>query len=222
MRLGLQLLLEAGAPGLEAAEEKSRLPLHIAAERTSAEAVHQLLKAAPQTALVEDDAGQLPLHLAAAQGHGEAVSLLLQAAPQTALVENGAGRRPLHLALRQHHVGAARFLLLCSGLDTAQLLDVLASCNASLQPLYADLAAHSPLTADQWQRVPALCAAIATALPTVLARLEQEAALVVARLPPSDAERLRVAALSLHHQQRRLRVSLPTVLIRRILASALT
>ena len=225
----LQLLLDAGAPGLEAADGDGCLLLHLAAQQGPEEAVRLLLHAAPIAALVENSAGQIPLHLAAQRGHAEAVSLLLQAAPQTSLLENGGGRRPLHLALRQHHVGAARVLLLRSGLDTAQLLDALArACGdghvhatlrariaRALQPLYVHLVSHCPLTTDQWQLVPAPCAAIATALPTVLARSD---ALLVA---PSDAERLRVAALCLHRKQRCQHMSLPIVVIRTILALTL-
>lgn len=101
------------------------------------------------------------------------MKLLLEAYPEAAFVENNAHRRPFQKALHSVWVGnqislnAARVLLPASGMNVSQLLDALAAVPADLQPhaqpLYADLAAHQPLTAAQWQRVPTPCAGLHSA-----------------------------------------------------------
>ena len=61
-------------------------------------------------------------------------------------------------------------LMTISGLSPAQLLGALGARGPTTQPLYADLAAHFPLNAAEWQRVPTPCAGLGRALPAVLAR----------------------------------------------------
>jgi len=80
------------------------------------------------------------------------------------------------------------------------------------------VAVHWPLTAAQWQQVPAPCPGLGGALPAVLARSEAEAALLVPRLPPADAARLRTFALALHRAQRRMHIFLPAELARHVLS----
>ena len=57
--------------------------------------------------------------------------------------------------------------------------------------LHAPLVARLPLTPTRRSRVPLPCPGLGAALPAVLARSEAEAALLVARLPASDHDRLR-------------------------------
>ena len=214
----VRLLLQA-APGTSTAlDYQQQLPVHWAAEGGHTESLRLLIDAAREDSselqrqlAAPDEDGNLPLHLAAWASNAAAVRLLLEAAPEAALVQNNEHRRPLQEALHpywhggQIRVDAARALLPASGRDASQLLDALAAVpawqRADAQLLYADLAVHVPLTAAQWQRVPSPCPALGRALPAVLARSEAEAAQLVARLPPADAVRLRLAALSLHRQQ---------------------
>lgn len=91
-----------------------------------------------------------------------------------------------------------------------------------MHPLYASLAARQPLAAAEWALVPAPCPGLAAALPAVQQRSEAEAALLVARLPAADKQRLRTAALCLAHAERHGRLPpLPTPLVARLLALSL-
>ena len=62
------------------------------------------------------------------------------------------------------------------------------------------------------------CPGIGAVLPAALQRSAAEAALLVTRLPPADAARLRTFALALNRSQRRLGVFLPAELAGRILS----
>ena len=234
----VRLLLQAAPDTAAAMDTFGRLPLHRAARSGCTESVRLPMDAAAEELqrqlAAPDNNGDLPLHLALWLNDSAAVRLLLEAGPEAAHVQNNAHRRPLQEALRSRwpgdriRVDAARALLPVSGLDASRLLDALAAVPAhaqpDTQPLYADLAAHAPLTAAQWQRVPSPCVGLGRALPAVLARSEAEAAQLVARLPPADAARLRLAALSLHHQQRSLQLEaeLTGTLVNRMLALSLS
>ena len=134
-------------------------------------------------------------------------------------------KRPLHCALR--HIrgvtsqGAARLLLPASGLTANQLLDAPAAAGPAHRPLYADLAAQQPLSAAQWQRVPARCMRLGRALPAVLARSDAEAGHLVRCLSAADQHRLCLAQLCLARAQRRSNVVLHAPLLCAILARCL-
>ena len=218
-------LLAAHPEAAGVADRFNRLPLHHAAESGSAPAVRLLLAAYPAAALVLDILGRTPLHQAAESGSAPAVRLLLAAHPAAALVQYRQGCTPLQGTLLRSHCETACVLLPSSGMSAAQLLDRFAALpnyqRQRLAPLYVALAAHLPLTPQQWQRLPTPCAGLGSTLPAVLARSEAEAALLVAHLPPVDAERLRTAALSLHRLQRRLQLDVPAHLVGRVLALVL-
>ena len=72
----------------------------------------------------------------------------------------------------------------------------------------------------EWVRVPNSCPGLAAALPAVLRRSTDEAGLLVRRLPPTDRERLRVAALCLVRVQRLHGLELPAELLHRLLLVA--
>ena len=193
----------------------------VACSKEHPQAAELLLRAAPQTASTADSEGKVPLHWAAFNGSAAALDMLLGASPGSALMEDAFGQRPFHSALLQDRLGAAAALLPLSGLGPAQLLDALGERGPAAQSLHADLAAHFPLSAADWQRVPAPCAGLGRALPAVLARSDAEAALLVQRLPADDAQRLRLAALCVGRVQRRRHVFLPAPLVRAILAQCL-
>ena len=146
-------------------------------------------------------------------------------------MENERGQLPFDRALERRHVDAARPLLLVSGLSASELLDALKLWENRARPLHriydgtaytgplcADLAAHQPLGADEWQRLPVPCPGLECALPAVLARSDAEAALLVAHLPPVEQACLREAALCLARAQRVHDVELPPHALRAILA----
>lgn len=89
---------------------------------------------------------------------------------------------------------------------------------AAARLLFADLAAHFPLTAEQWRWVPLTCAGLGCALPAVLARSYAEASQPVRRLPAADQQRPCTAALCLARAQHRWHVRLLGPLLRAILA----
>ena len=229
-------LLLGAAPQTAAAEAAGRwLPLHRAALHGSAGVIQLLLAAGAPGADRATAGGVTPLHLAAAQAHVEAVEALLAACPAAARAENRRRRRPLHHALRpprQHLFGdgqpepevrvrTARLLLSASGMSADALLDALAAAGPDFQPLHADLAAHLPLTAQQWQRAPSPCAALAHAAPAVLARSDAEASQLVRRLPAAAQRRLRLAMRCLARAQRGSHVQLPPHVVRAVLAQSL-
>ena len=205
------------------------MPMHCAASYGGTAVVRRLLEAgAPGLDRTTDD-GNTPLHLAAAAGarSDEAARLILEAFPAAASMENAEGMRPLDWALSRTYEdgitseGAARWLLPVSGLATYELLHALAAAGPAAQPLFADLAAQQPLTAAQWQCVPAPCPGLAVALPTVLARSEAEAGQLVRHLPAAEQGRLRLAVLCLARAQHRSHALLPAPLLRAILVQCL-
>lgn len=108
-----------------------------------------------------------------------------------------------------------------AALPPAQVLAALAVASEAghdVGCLYVPLLARSPLNAHEWAEVPCPCAGLGAALPAVVERSVDEAALLVQRLPPADRERLRCAALCLHRTQRALSAPLPTPLAWRLLA----
>lgn len=85
--------------------------------------------------------------------------------------------------------------------------------------LYACVAARLPLTPEQWALVPSPCPSLGAALPATLHRSEAEAALLVARLPATDQQRMRAFALCLARAERERQLpTLPTPLVARLLA----
>lgn len=92
--------------------------------------------------------------------------------------------------------------------------------DAFLLSLYAPLAARQPLTPVEWARVPVPCPGLSAALPAVLARSEAEAGHLVRCLPAADRQRLRTAAQCIRRVERRWRLSLPSELLRPLLAAA--
>lgn len=89
-------------------------------------------------------------------------------------------------------------------------------------PLYACVAARLPLTEAEWALVPLPCPGLGSALPAVLQRSEAEAALLVARLPASDKERVHTFALCLARAERERQLPpLPGPLVARLLALCL-
>ena len=87
-------------------------------------------------------------------------------------------------------------------------------------PLYGLLVKRQPLTPAEWARVPAPCPGLGAALPAVLARSEAEAALLAARLPAADRERLHTAALCLRRVEREHGLDLPPAILRLLLPAA--
>ena len=221
-----------------------RLPLHDAAaladRRESAEWVQMLLTAAPETATATFLENYTALHIAAVQGNAAAVQLLVQAAPEALHMSAGQEElTPFEAALSvaaaaaqqaeqpdadnelqfKHpsaYLDAARPMLAALPPDIS--LPSLSVLDAPFIPLFPDVAAHWQLTAAQWALIPAPCPGLGRALPAALQRSEAEAALLVARLPPADSDRLRAFALALHRAQRQLGVFLPAELAGRILS----
>ncbi len=226
----VRLLLEAAPQTAVAYDNDGRLPMHWAAFTGSVDCIRLLVDAgAPGLDVPDEVFKKVPLHDAASFNGEAAVRLLLARHPAAATVANVDGQLPLHIALRLRALpDAARVLLHVSGLSAQQLLDVLAGVPAEkredFEPLYADIAAHMPLTPEQWQHVPTPCPSLGLSLPAVLAHSAAEAGLLVAHLWPSDRERLRTAALSLHRLQRTLELCppIPAALLGRMLALSLS
>ncbi|KAL4435608.1 hypothetical protein ABPG77_002571 [Micractinium sp. CCAP 211/92] len=115
----------------------------------------------------------------------------------------------------------AHFLMVDGALPAAEeVLELLCCMPPWGEPLYAALAASQPLTVAQWAAVPSPFHGLGAALPTVLARSEQEAAALVRHLPEDDRQRLRTCALCLARVQRRARAQLPIPLAHTLLAAA--
>lgn len=228
----LKLLLDTN-PALAAAPTAAGdTPLHYAGTCGSPEAVRLLLGAAPSAAQLAGTAnmyGALPLHLAARRGCVAAVQLLLQAAPGTAAALTHEHQLPLDWAfwLSSRLVGGplvhiASLLIAAPGQQPHDLLQCLNRHTPEALPLFAQVAAHYPLSPPQWQLIPSPCPGLAAALPAVLERSEAEAALLVARLPAAECRGLRTAALALHRTQAHGRLWLPLPLMWRILAACLS
>jgi hypothetical protein len=155
-------------------------------------------------------------------GHTHVLRLLLAADSSVARMHNDVGMTPLDWALCDQHIEAARCLLEEAPLQPAgEILELLSEWgDADAQPLCACLAARLPMTAEQWAEVPTPCTGLGAALPAVLQRSADEAALLARHLPPSDHARLRTAALCLVRAQRRHDLPLPAPIIQRLLQAA--
>jgi hypothetical protein len=102
---------------------------------------------------------------------------------------------------------------------TAEVLVALVRAGAEGLPLFADcLFARLPLADAEWQLVPSPCPGLGQALPAALASSPAQAHSLVQHLPSTNAERLRVASLSLARAQKRLGCSLPLPIVWRMLA----
>lgn len=207
----------------------------------SAAMVRQLLDAAPAAAAAraENVSGYTALHLAAMRANAAAAAALVAAAPQAAGMRAGDNdRTPLEMALsaaaraalweahpEQHeeaenddlppptsalNIKTARPLL--AVVPPSVSLPLLVQQGDLTRPLFSEVVEHWPLTAAQWEQVPAPCPCLGTALPAVLQRSPAEAAALVARLPAADSARLRTFALALRRSQRRFDVYLPAEL----------
>lgn len=227
----LELLL-ANSPALAAAPTLvGDTPLHYAATCGSADAVRLLLHAAPsaaQLAAMPNAHGALPLHHAVRRGRPDIVQLLMQAAPGTVAALTHQHHSPLDYAfwLRSLLIDGpfariARLLIAAPGQQPASLLQCLNRHVPESLPLFAEVAACYPLSACEWQLIPAPCPGLAAALPAVLERSEAEAALLVAHLPRAERCRLQTAALCLRYAQAVLCVALPQPLVWHILAACL-
>ena len=217
--VAVRLVLEAAAAAALVPVNGGWLPLHNAASSARPAAVRLLLQAAPEVALQADKQGRHPIDWAllsmlwAANGEEqsaalEAVRCLLVVGDAPFLLAALAKQRPWAQPRTQLLYAdlAARLPLTpeqwqrvpapCAGLlavgDEPFLLAALSRWpHERAQPLYADVAARVPLTPAQWQRVLVPCTGLLRALPTVLARSEGEAALLVAHLPVCERQRLR-------------------------------
>ncbi len=131
-----------------------------------------------------------------------------------------AGKTPFETACGWLHLDAARLLLEEAPLQpAAEILAALNKKGSWVLPLYASVVARLPLTPEQWELVPAPCPGLGAALPTILQRSEAEAALLAARLPAADRERMHTFALCLARAERERRLPpLPVPLVTRLLA----
>lgn len=174
-----------------------------------------------------------PLHYAASRGRPAVIRLLLQAAPQVALTPNRGASTPVMLALSCQQYEAARCLLQLqpTPLPTAYLLKLMnrqrrrQQWEWEPQPMMpldfcTILASRQAIEPADWARVPTPCPGLAAALPTVLRRSEEEAALLVGHLLDGERQRLRTAALCLGRVQRSSGTPLPPDILRPLLLAA--
>lgn len=216
-------LLLAAAPATAAKlNPGGKTSLHLAAERGKQEAALAILAAAPQVACLRDRWGQTALSVitrnacsvgyrAPSAAAEELAAALAAAAPDACFERIGAdGPTPLEEALQWRRIPLARAFVavqLASGQLPAQLLEQFRrwrDITGQLQDvLLSQVAAHSRLTPEDWQQIPAPTHGLGAALPTVLHRSVAEAGLLVGRLPWSDRRRLRCAALCLSRASRR-------------------
>ena len=225
----VRLLVELAPHAALIQNESACMPINTAAANPhlhcSAAMVQLLLNAAP-TSISSPNVGagaNIPLILAAICGNAAAARLLVRAEPNGAWLalkaalafapDAAAGTAPGDV---QAYVNTARALL--QTVQPAEALPLLVARGDLALPLFPDLTAHWPLTAAQWQEVPSPCPGLGHALPAVLQRSEEEAALLVAHLPPADSARLQTFALALHRSQRSLSIHLPSELVRRLLS----
>lgn len=218
--------LLAAAPGTATAvDSRGATPLLLAAFKGHATVVRQLLAAAPETAEAEAEDGITPLALAARQGHLEVAELILEAAPSAWATGKLV---PLKAALPRGHLEIARRIIAtehqealagkCDGKDALELLGSLPPHPAAdVLPLWHDVVSGPPLLPEDWELVPAPCPGLGRALPAVLAGSEEEAGLLVARLPLQQRLRLRALALGMAHASRH---TLPAAVNAKILALA--
>jgi len=169
------------------------------------------------------------LHAAAYCGQAAVVRQLLRAHPAGALVRTNSFGTPLQVALgfsgfaaraqSPLHFEAARCLLAEGALQLAgELLALLNMMGALALPLYATVVARQPLMPAEWALVPLPCPSMGAALPAVLERSVEEAALLVGHLPVADRQRLQAAALCLAQCCARQQASLPVPIMWHILA----
>lgn len=217
----LQALTAAGAD-VNATNEGGCTALHAAAMHGQVASIEMLLFAGANPMLTSPRNGT-PLHWAADAGYTEAARQLIAAAPQAATTYDCAGSTPVAGAVHGGFFDTALILLQEGPLQPAgELLAALSSVpvehQPQLHPHFAAIASRLPLTAQQWELVPQPCGALVAALPSVMVRSVDEAALLVRHLLPEQRERLRTAALALVHAQRRCQLSLPTSVVCSILA----
>ncbi|KAL4458094.1 hypothetical protein ABPG75_012959 [Micractinium tetrahymenae] len=200
----IETLLARGA-SVEARTHFGCTALWLAAEDEDyADCVRALLAAAAST-LADGKDGDTPVRVAASRGNIEGLRLMLTALPAAAVLRNKEGNVPLALAL------ADALLKDTEDAEAARCL--------------LKLGAHPPageeLSGVDWALVPSPCPRLAKALPAVIERSADEAALLVQHLQSADRLRLHTFAMCLHRAQRRRRVpSLPTPLVWRLLALA--
>jgi len=232
-----EALLAAGADASAADTYKGCTALHAAAQRGHIALVAALLAAGanPMALTLQKET---PLHCAVGGpyeylGSVACVRQLLAAAPEAALVRDSMGSMPLEIALQPGRLGMAHCLLAEGPLEPSEALQQLHTFATSSQywgiahsrphlPLYALVAARQPLTAAEWALVPSPCPPLCSVLPTVLERSASEAAHLLSCLPAADRARLQVAACCLAAAQRQHQVQLPTPLVWRMLAMALS
>ena len=224
----VEALLAAGAD-LTATSVAGNSPLHLAASRGCRATTAALLAAGACPAAVNRHRGSTPLHFAAALGHATVVKQLLAACPAAAALRDSDGRTPLQHALRGASADAARCLLeLHPRQPAGELLAEIEQAGqqgmgSEAAQLYMLLVSCQPLAPGEWVRIPGALPGLAAALPAVLDRSAEEAGLLVRRLPPADAARLRALALALGCAQRRRRLPpLPTPIEWRLLALSLS
>ncbi|KAI3436420.1 hypothetical protein D9Q98_005837 [Chlorella vulgaris] len=222
-----QLLLDRAPQAVTAADALGRLPLHWAAHEGHADVCQLLLDTAPLAASTSAEGGILPLHLAAMSGNVASIKLLLATAPHTATQATHTGDTPLMCALEaeedwgphtwMRRLDAARCFLAAG--PAAAVQAVLVAAGRAALPLSADFVmTRLPLPAMDWQGVPAACPGLIRALPSALAHSTEQAGWLVQCLPTADAQRLRIALLSLHRAQRQQHVFLPSPIVYDILA----
>lgn len=209
--------------GEDAGERRLLTPLLLATRRNNLAAIKVLLQAAPAAAALPATGWtrDTPLHVAASWGNEAAVKLLLEAAPQAAAAVNFWGRTPLRMAIHRGQLPAARLLVAASppSLALQALADAARSQPGALALFAVAVAAHLPLTEQQWQLVPAACPGLGRALPAALAHSEQQARQLVRHLTRGDGQRLRAFALALWRMQKYRQLPLPGPIVRILLAS---
>lgn len=170
------------------------------------------------------------LHHLGVQGGMRNLPALLEAAPHATLQRIPGGKLPLDLALQWERDDVARYLLLHGTLPlSGEVLSSIRRRRGPDVPVPADFAAvvvaRQELTSAEWSTLEPVPPrrpqhSLAAALPAVLQRSEQEAALLMRCLPPEDRTRLRTLALCLARAQRQQCTPLPPVLVRRLLLTA--
>jgi hypothetical protein len=215
------------------------LPLHWASQhgfKPGHAVVRRLLiAAAPETCFMRDRDGDTPLMCAALQGNAGAIEQLLAAAPAAMAIANNQGKLPILAAVHRYArqpdtqtLESARHLLGAG--DAAEVAaalrraaddwDTFEGPTAAVQQLMVEFVALRALTAEQWAMLPADLPGLEAALPTVLARSEAEAAILMARLPAEKRAFLRAAMLSLARLQRITQLSIPAPALQHIVSLA--
>ncbi|KAL4421261.1 hypothetical protein ABPG75_010552 [Micractinium tetrahymenae] len=216
-------LLLAAAPATAVfANADGDTALHLAVAYGHRDTALAILAAAPHVACLRDGGGRTALWRAVSKAcscwedvaGATALAAALAAAAPAACFERDASsnQTPLDLALLSSQITLARSFVgvqLAAGQPPAELLRLLNLRPSFCYPgqsrgaLIAHAAAQVRLSPDDWQLVPAPTPGLGAALPAVLQRSLAEAALLVARLPQAERQRLRCAALYLSHASRR-------------------